>query len=167
MTDLRIRRWPLVMMCVTVCAAGTALSWFLGAMAAEIYTSVCSPDPHIERIGRVAGIVGGLLGSGCWCAEMVVLIVHYLRRTGRTSAKLIAWGTFGGHGAALMAAGMVHAWLMIAKKQWSNEGVLYGLSFSAAAGLGLGFVCGLLAWGAGALARPRPAADGMDGRRQL
>jgi len=155
MSALHIRRWPFVVLCLLVFAVATGLSWYLGELATLLYGTICTSRPNIELGGRVLGIVGGALGSAGWCVLMVSLALRYVRRTGRASAKLILWGTFAGHGAALLAAAMLHGGLMLIDGEWTPEAASTGLIFAAGAGLGLGVISGLLAWGAAALAIPR------------
>jgi hypothetical protein len=154
MRPQRIRRWPFAVLCLFVCAAATALSWFCGGMATLLYGTICSSNPPVQTGGPILGIVGGALGSIGWCVLVVVVALRYLRRTGRASPKLIAWGTFAGHAAALLAAGVVHGGLMVLDGQWRTEGFIWGMGTSAVTGLGLGLICAFLAWGAAALANP-------------
>lgn len=154
-----IRRWPFVVLCVLVCPAATLVSWYCAMMATLLYGGVCGPRlPEIEGVGGILGIGGGLVAGAAWCWLMIHVAVRYIRRMGRSSPKLILWGTFAGHGAALLVTIPLHGGLMLTQGQWESSAVQPALIFAAASGLGLGLICGLLAWGAAALANPRRAA---------
>jgi hypothetical protein len=156
MQNHRIRRWPFVVLCLMVCAVATGGSAALGDMATALYGTICSTNRPVEAGGPWLGAVGGLTGSVAWCILLVNVAVGKIRRTGRASPKLIVWGTLAGHGAGLIACVILHGGLMwLNKKQWSEEGALWALGASAVVGLTLGALCGLLAWGASALALPK------------
>ena len=152
----------LTVLCVGVALAATTLSGLVGALAAYVYHLEGPTRGTLTWVGVVAGVVGGLIGSIGWCGQMLRTARKYLRRTGRSSPWLIVHGTFDGFVAGLVAAGLLHATLMLVTGAWNGEAALMGFLGASILGLGLGFVSGLLAWGAAALAAPpsqRPAAE--------
>jgi len=151
-----VRTGPLIWLAVIVCPLAAGFTGWLGGLAAMMYQLYwgAAGAVNLRSAGMLLGLVGGLLGGMAWCALILGVIVRRLRRTGDASGRIVAWGAFAGHGAAVLAGGILLGGMMVLNGEWNARAVLAGLVVSAVAGLALGALAGLLAWGAAAMARP-------------
>ena len=150
---LPVRNGPFLWLAVLVCpSAAGFMGWFGGLTATLFKLQWGLSFADIRECGMLVGMLAGLVASLAWCALMIVVAVRALLRTGRASPRLVAWGAFAGHAAALLATGTLYATMMALAGRWPRDAVLFALVFSAVAGLAFGAICGLLTWGAAALA---------------
>ena len=154
MTPRPLRTGVFIWLAIALCPLSGAFGGWLGGVAAilfQMHWGISSPL-RFGAMGPLLGLVGGLLAGGAWCAVMIPLAMRGLRRKGSASPRIIAWGALAGHAAGLLAAGVLIGGLMYCNGQWSRPAVLTGLAASAALGLPLGALAGVLAWAAAAIA---------------
>jgi hypothetical protein len=149
-----VRNGPFLLLAIVVCPLAAGFLGWAGGFTATLYQLYwgTAATVNLRAAGMLLGLGAGLVASLAWCAVMIVVAVRRLLRTGQASPRLVAWGAFAGHAAALLATGILLGGMMILNGAWNLSAALLGLVFSAVAGLGLGAIGGLLAWGAAAWA---------------
>jgi len=153
-TAPRLRTGAFLWLAIALCPLSGGFGGWLGGVAAMMFQMHwgVSSTLRFRAMGPLLGLLGGLVGAGAWCTAILPLAIRRLRRTGRASPRIVAWGALAGHGAGLLAAGVLIGGLMVCNGQWSRPAVLAGLGAAAALGLPLGALAGLLAWAATAVA---------------
>ncbi|MFB3890673.1 MAG: hypothetical protein ACE15C_01480 [Phycisphaerae bacterium] len=140
--------WPLTILGVFVCFAGTLTGAFFGMLATAIYDA---PDGRALGLAHFGGLIGGLLGLAAglvWCRLMFRASLRLVSqgRAGVVMVLGLGWGTAVGSASALC----VHVGLWAFLGQVRANGLLAALVFGAPAGVVVGLVCGglcaLAAW---------------------
>ena len=158
----RIENRPFFAAGILICPLAAAFKGWLGGVAATLFQLQWGiAFPYMRATALLLGLGGGLVSSLAWWGVMCLVAIREIRRTGRGSPRLIAWGAFLGHAAALTTTACLLGGMMHLAGRWPREAILLGLVYSAVAGLTFGALGGLILWGAAALAARRlktPAA---------
>jgi len=146
-----------------VCLASTALSVYLGGMAAFLYhgfgrdappeTGPHDVDERMWLIGMIVGGVGGLGAGLLWTYAMRQQALRTLSTTNRVSPWLIGIGTMAGIGVGLLATILLHVALGLVSYHTGADDVIANLLgavawFTFPAGGFLGLVSGIVWYGA-------------------
>jgi len=154
-----IRKLPLVVFALTVCAAGVLAGGAWGAVAGA----------RLLRRGGIGGAIfgatTGLLAAALWCRFMLPQIVRAKRPHTSIMGYGLKWG-----GAVGAAAGLiVYVWLILNRLSRNpalirRVPMLMGQAVACAAfggcvGMLTGFLCGWLGWQAAKYSLPLPPLD--------
>lgn len=152
MAQMSIRLWPLFLLTLLACAAGSAVGNFFGLTGVSLYVGF---DVQAETEGILLGGSAGLLAAAGWCGLVLRGAVRQYKAgkgfTPRLYALAVLWGALLGAAAGLV----VLAGLAVIAGRWHWEAALPGVGLGAAAGAALGAVLGLAAWAAANVSVPK------------
>jgi hypothetical protein len=149
-----------IWLAVLVALAGAAVGGFFGSAAGMwLYPGLEFTErgePHFSELHTTAGRALGA-GSGVAVAVGWSLLMRRMS-VGASGLKIVANGAGLGVVAGIVSTLVVHVGLAAVAGRWPDPGWLgavgmYVALMGAPAGLATGLACGLVAWGAAAIAR--------------
>jgi hypothetical protein len=157
MPGVSIRLWPLFLLTLLACGAGSAIGNLLGLAGVSLYVGF---GVQAETEGILLGGSAGLLAAAGWCSLLLRGVVRQFNSGSRFTPRLYASGVLWAGLLGLGAGMIVLAGLAVIGGRWRWEALLPAMGVGVAAGAALGAVLGLPAWAATNLSVPRGQPHG-------